>query len=161
MNQTGYAISPRLGKLLAKLPSAPGSFLFVNALNMTFSKHLSADVKASLTSKKIRIKVSDAQLTFDFKWNGNRFYSYQHLNSTDLTISATAYDFFLLARRLEDPDALFFSRRLIIEGDTELGLIVKNAIDAIELPLLNYKWPAPSDVLIKAKYRLQSIFNQM
>jgi predicted lipid carrier protein YhbT len=161
VKQTRHAISPRLGKLFAKLSSAPGSFLFANALNMAFSKHLSTDVKASLTCKKIRIKVSDAQLSFDFKWNGNRFCTYQHLNSADLTISATAYDFFLLARRLEDPDALFFSRRLIMEGDTELGLIVKNAIDAIELPLLNYKWPAPPDVLIKAKYRLKSLFNQM
>ena len=32
--------------------------------------------------------------------------------------------------RLEDPDTLFFSRRLVIEGDTELGLALKNALDA-------------------------------
>ncbi len=29
--------------------------------------------------------------------------------------------------------ALFFQRRLVIEGDTELGLYVKNLMDAIEL----------------------------
>lgn len=158
MSQTTHTIPPRLGKLLAKLPSAPGTFLFVNALNITFSKRLSADVRASLTSKKLRIKVLDAQLSFNFKWNSNRFCAYQHLGAADLTISATAYDFFQLARRLEDPDALFFSRRLIMEGDTELGLLVKNALDAIEHPLLNYKWLTPPDVLIKAKDRLQSFF---
>lgn len=38
----------------------------------------------------------------------------------------------LLARRVEDPDTLFFARRLIMEGDTELGLVVKNALDAVE-----------------------------
>ena len=32
-----------------------------------------------------------------------------------------------------DPDTLFFQRRLVIEGDTELGLYVKNLMDAIEL----------------------------
>lgn len=158
MSQTVHTIPPRLGKLLAKLPSAPGTFLFVNALNITFSKRLSADVRASLTSKKLRIKVLDAQLSFNFKWNSNRFCAYQHPDGADLTISATAYDFFLLARRLEDPDALFFSRRLIMEGDTELGLLVKNALDAIEHPLLNYKWLTPPDMLIKAKDRLQSFF---
>jgi len=31
-----------------------------------------------------------------------------------------------------DPDTLFFSRRLTIDGDTELGLLVKNALDAID-----------------------------
>lgn len=35
--------------------------------------------------------------------------------------------------RKEDPDTLFFQRRLQIEGDTELGLYVKNLMDAIEL----------------------------
>jgi predicted lipid carrier protein YhbT len=36
-----------------------------------------------------------------------------------------------LALRREDPDTLFFSRRLVLEGDTELGLVVKNALDAM------------------------------
>jgi O2-independent ubiquinone biosynthesis accessory factor UbiT len=158
MNQTRHIIPLRLGKLLAKLPSSPGSFLFISALNMTLSKRLPNDVKASLANKKLRIKVIDAQLLFDFKWKNNHFCADQHLDSIDLTISATAYDFFLLAKRLEDPDALFFSRRLIMEGETELGLLVKNAIDAIELPLLHIKWPAPPDVLIKVKDRFLSAF---
>ena len=33
-------------------------------------------------------------------------------------------------------DTLFFSRRLSMEGDTELGLIVKNTLDALEFPVL-------------------------
>jgi hypothetical protein len=32
----------------------------------------------------------------------------------------------------EDPDTLFFSRRLAMEGDTELGLLIKNTLDAID-----------------------------
>jgi hypothetical protein len=35
-----------------------------------------------------------------------------------------------LALRREDPDTLFFTRRLVLEGDTELGLALKNALDA-------------------------------
>ena len=34
--------------------------------------------------------------------------------------------------RQEDPDTLFFNRRLKIEGDTELGLVVKNLLDSID-----------------------------
>lgn len=42
--------------------------------------------------------------------------------------------FLQLAARQEDPDTLFFNRTLSIEGDTELGLIVKNMLDAMEWP---------------------------
>ncbi|WP_227369200.1 ubiquinone anaerobic biosynthesis accessory factor UbiT [Halomonas sp. M20] len=41
-------------------------------------------------------------------------------------------EFLCLATRREDPDSLFFQRRLIIEGDTELGLMVKNLLDGLE-----------------------------
>ena len=34
------------------------------------------------------------------------------------------------------PDTLFFNRELSIEGDTELGLVVKNMLDAVEWPQL-------------------------
>jgi predicted lipid carrier protein YhbT len=60
----------------------------------------------------------------------------------------------LLARRQEDPDTLFFSRRLSMEGDTELGLLVKNTLDAIELPVLNMEQFKPAQVLARLKARL-------
>jgi predicted lipid carrier protein YhbT len=64
-----------------------------------------------------------------------------------LTIRATAYDFLMLATRREDPDTLFFSRRLAIEGDTELGLFTKNALDALDLPLPDIGALAPDRVI--------------
>jgi predicted lipid carrier protein YhbT len=59
-----------------------------------------------------------------------------------------------VARRQEDPDTLFFSRRLAMEGDTELGLLVKNTIDAIELPVLDLESLKPSQVLARMRHRL-------
>lgn len=44
-------------------------------------------------------------------------------------IEGTLYDFLVLIDRQEDPDTLVFQRRLAIEGDTELGLRVKNFLD--------------------------------
>ena len=58
-----------------------------------------------------------------------------------------AGDFLRMARREEDPDTLFFSRRLSMEGDTELGLVVKNSLDALELPPFDPKQWAPRRVL--------------
>jgi predicted lipid carrier protein YhbT len=54
-----------------------------------------------------------------------------------------------LAKRQEDPDTLFFNRRLSMEGDTELGLIVKNALDALELPVFDVQRWAPQQVLAR------------
>lgn len=51
----------------------------------------------------------------------------------DVSFSGEANDLVLIAARKEDPDTLFFQRRLRIEGDTELGLYVKNLMDAIDL----------------------------
>ena len=51
----------------------------------------------------------------------------------DVSFSAEANDLLMIAARKQDPDTLFFQRRLVIEGDTELGLYVKNLMDAIEL----------------------------
>ena len=51
----------------------------------------------------------------------------------DVSFSADASDLLMIAARKQDPDTLFFQRRLRIEGDTELGLNVKNLMDSIDL----------------------------
>lgn len=54
----------------------------------------------------------------------------------DVTLSACSPDLVLIAARKVDPDTLFFQRRLQIEGDTELGLAVKNLLDGQDLSML-------------------------
>jgi predicted lipid carrier protein YhbT len=155
MNQSAYLIPPPIGKFLSLLPAYPGTLLFVTGLNLTLLKSLPVDVKQSLAGKKLRIQVSDAQLSFDFRWLHNRFSACQNTGPADLTISACAHDFLLLARRLEDPDTLFFSRRLVMEGDTELGLLLKNTMDAIEQPLLEFEHLSPRNLLARMKAKLR------
>ncbi|WP_339533015.1 ubiquinone anaerobic biosynthesis accessory factor UbiT [Pseudomonas mucidolens] len=53
-----------------------------------------------------------------------------------VTIRGNWREFLLLASRQEDPDTLFFRRRLVIEGDTELGLGLKNLIDSLDPEVL-------------------------
>jgi predicted lipid carrier protein YhbT len=142
-----------MGSLLSRLPAYPGSLLFVTGLNLALSKLLAPDVTQMLVGKKLRLRVTDAQWTFDFAWLNGRFAACQNPGEADLTISASAYDFVLLARRQEDPDTLFFSRRLAMEGDTELGLLVKNTIDAIELPVFNLAQFKPTHVLARLRAR--------
>ncbi|WP_103044645.1 ubiquinone anaerobic biosynthesis accessory factor UbiT [Comamonas faecalis] len=136
-----------VGALLARLPAYPGSLLLVKAINLALARQLPDDVKAHLLDKRISIRVRDARLAFDFSWNGTRFAPGRPWPEPDLAISANAQDFLLLAQRRQDPDTLFFNRRLVMEGDTELGLIVKNALDALELPVMDPMHWTPRAVL--------------
>jgi predicted lipid carrier protein YhbT len=54
--------------------------------------------------------------------------------TADVLIEGNCGDLLLLASQQEDPDSLFFSRRLRLQGDTELGLHLKNFLDAQESP---------------------------
>jgi predicted lipid carrier protein YhbT len=155
MSTIPFLLPKPLGDLLSRLPAYPGSLLFVTALNLALAKNLAPDVTQMLAGKKMRLRVTDAQLTFDFEWQGGRFTACYNKAEADLTISASAHDFLLLARRQEDPDTLFFNRRLSMEGDTELGLLVKNTIDGIELPVFNLERFKPAQVLERLKSRFK------
>jgi predicted lipid carrier protein YhbT len=148
-----------VGDVFSRLPAYPGSLLFVTALNLALAKQLGDDVGDMLKGKRLRLCVTDARVAFDFAWQGGRFlarHATRPVEVPDLTISASAHDFVLLAQRKEDPDTLFFSRRLAMEGDTELGLMVKNTIDAIELPVFDAQQFAPAKVLGRLRERLLS-----
>lgn len=154
MSASPFLLPQPVGSLLSRLPAYPGSLLFVTGLNLALARMLQPDVTQMLLGKKLRLRVTDAQWTFDFAWNNGRFGASQNQGAADLTISASAYDFVLLARRQEDPDTLFFSRRLSMEGDTELGLLVKNTLDAIELPILDLEQFKPAQVLARLRAKL-------
>ena len=141
--------------MLARLPAYPGSVLLTTALNLVLADQLPADVRELLVGRKLRIHVRDARLTFDFTWTGRRFGALHRQQQADLVIGANAQDFLRLAQRQEDPDTLFFSRRLSMEGDTELGLVVKNTLDALELPVLDLRELGPRKVLARLAPRRQ------
>ena len=147
MNTAPHLLPRPIGDLLGKLPAYPGSLLFVAALNLALSRQLAADVTGMLEGRKLRLRVTDANWTFDFAWARDGFVATRNTGDADITISASAGDFVRLARREEDPDTLFFGRRLAMEGDTELGLLVKNTIDAIELPVLDLQSLEPAKIL--------------
>lgn len=153
MSEKTWIIPAPVGQLLGRLPAFPGSLMFVSGLNLALAKQLNADVTQMLVGKKLRLCVTDAKWAFDFEWKDDRFLASQNRGPADLVISASAHDFVKLARRQEDPDTLFFNRRLAMEGDTELGLLVKNTIDAIELPMLDLESFKPAQVLARLRAR--------
>lgn len=56
--------------------------------------------------------------------------------AADVTLKSTFNPLVLMISRKEDPDTLFFNRALSLEGNTALGLEIKNWLDSLDLDLL-------------------------
>lgn len=118
--------------LAARLPQWPPSALLALALNLSLHRTLSRDALAALDGKCIRLRVRDAGLVLTLYYAKNGFVPATGRPDVDLEIAADADAFLALALGREDPDTLFFNRRLLFSGDTELGLILRNALQAGE-----------------------------
>lgn len=124
-----------VGAFGSRLPPWPGSALFAAGLNVALRCRLPDDVLERLSGRSLRISVRDAGVAFDVSWNGKRFVPESVAGQPDLEIAAGAADMMALLRREADPDTLFFGRRLSMQGDTELGLLVKNTLDGLDIDL--------------------------
>lgn len=101
-------------------------------LPQVFATELADGDLDCLIERTLAVWVTDLQIGWSISLrNGQIEVDPVHF-SEDVTISGKAREFALLVSRQEDPDTLFFQRRLMIEGDTELGLEVKNILDALD-----------------------------
>jgi O2-independent ubiquinone biosynthesis accessory factor UbiT len=151
---TALTFPTPLRKLVEYLPARPPSLVLTAMLNLALGRILhKSDLKA-LYGKRIAVRVTDIGLHFHFSVDSQGFSTVASALPADLTFSATARDFWLLATRREDPDTLFFSRRLLVEGDTELGLIAKNTLDSLDLSALALTMRPPFNLLSKVGEKL-------
>ncbi len=144
-------IPPPLARLLGRLPQWPPSAVLATALNIGLAERLDPDALAQLRGKVIRIVVGDAGIAFTLRFDGEAFRPLAATAAADVTIAASAWDYVLLAARKEDPDTLFFARRLTMDGETETGLIVKNMLDAVDIAPLTARLDGPITLLEKLR----------
>ncbi|VYT62678.1 SCP2 domain-containing protein [Metakosakonia massiliensis] len=101
-------------------------------LRWQFQQALADGELEFLEGRWLSIQVRDIGLSWYTSVENSRLIV-RETATADVSFSADASDLLMIAARKQDPDTLFFQRRLVIEGDTELGLYVKNLMDAIEL----------------------------
>lgn len=127
----------------ALLPDTLHLRLFVTALNYALNKALSEGELGFMDGRCVVIKVRDLGVACRLSLTGNRLVVGHQSGPGDLIIEGTLYDFLVLVSRQEDPDTLVFQRRLLIKGDTELGLQVKYFLDGLDVDSLGwYHTPA-------------------
>jgi len=107
-------------------------------LNQAFREPLRHGELDFLENAKVRIRVADLGIDWLIRVGGEAFTPLDRSLEEDVSISGESMDILLLATRQAVPDTLLFQRRIRIEGDTELGLGIKNTMDSMDwddLPL--------------------------
>ncbi|MDM8567401.1 SCP2 sterol-binding domain-containing protein [Candidatus Halobeggiatoa sp. HSG11] len=131
MNAAIPELPPILTFPMNFVPAMLNSTILVTVLNKLLVDALQDGELDFLSKKILLIKIQDAGLEFQLTKVGDRLIVCDH-RSPDISIEGKLYDFLLLITRHEDPDTLFFNRRLRLSGSTELGLYLKNFLDSLE-----------------------------
>jgi O2-independent ubiquinone biosynthesis accessory factor UbiT len=101
-------------------------------LQLQFKQSLEDGELDFLENHWLKIQVTDLQLIWFISLIDNKLVVSRE-EIPDVSFIGNTNDLIMIATKRQDPDTLFFQRRLIVEGDTELGLYVKNLMDSIEL----------------------------
>ena len=137
------ALIARVGKRLPQFPHSVNLALALNAARRMGV--LPEETLAEIEGKRFRVTVLDTGMVADFCYRDGAFRPlWNTAGKPDLQFAASLAAYLQMVSRQEDPDTLFFNRSLSIEGDTELGLRVKNMLDALEWPQLSWQGLRPT-----------------
>lgn len=128
----------RLAVPLRAVPYAWHARLLEAAVNHVLAAPQRAGKLAFMRSRRLAIEVTDLDLRWVLEGDEMRMRTCAPGIEAEAAVRGKAIEFLLLASRMEDPDTLFFQRRLAVTGDTELGLTARNLLDQLpweSLPL--------------------------
>ncbi|OLQ87535.1 sterol-binding protein [Vibrio ponticus] len=126
------------------LPQSVQKKALLDGLKLVFKEALEDGDFEFLEDKWLKVEIKDMKLAWYISYQDEKLVVADSPVAEDVSFSGNLNDLVLIAGRKEDPDTLFFQRRLSIEGDTELGLEVKNLMDSVDLELL----PKPMQILL-------------
>ncbi|MGQ4582682.1 ubiquinone anaerobic biosynthesis accessory factor UbiT [Lysobacter sp. F60174L2] len=119
----------RLAPALRALPAASRHRAIERACSKVLAPSLASGDLDFMQGRRLGIEVTDLGLRWTVERDGDRLRVGD--DSAEASVRGTATDLLLLAARLEDADTLFFQRRLVLTGDVELGLTVRNLLERL------------------------------
>lgn len=126
----------RWAPLLRHCPPGVQAHVLERAMSRVLDPARLGDRLDFLRGRRLGIEVIDLDLQWVVTFERGRLRATE--GPAEASVRGTATDLLALAGRLEDADRLFFQRRLVLTGDTELGLTARNVLDALpweEIPL--------------------------
>lgn len=137
INHKVVELTPRALNLLSKrTPKTLLKSILQRLLNQLFKQSLAAEELNFLINKWVKITVTDMDFSFYVSAANNQAVQLTvdlTQRQSDLIFASDSDNLLLLALNKVDPDTLFFQRKLRIEGDTELGLFIKNLLASVDL----------------------------
>lgn len=115
------------------LPTEPPSFVLAQMLNQLLLPRLDAATRTALSQRTVEIEITDVGLRCRLALDANGIDGFGPATRDDpvaVRIVAPSQSFWRLASGREDADTLFFERALVMEGDTDFALLLKNSLDA-------------------------------
>ena len=138
LHRLGVWLSP----LARRLPVQPPSFVLAKLLSERWWPQVPPSSRTGLCGRRVDVIVSDLGLRFSLCAEGRGLRMAGANEPLAVSIQADARAFLDLLEGREDPDTLFFERRLVMEGDTAFALLLKNTLDAVG-PVQWRPWRAP------------------
>ena len=121
-----------LARNAARIPFGVQKSLLLKVMEQAFQEPLEDGDFEFLEGKWMKVEITDIGMTWFFSYSEEGGLIVSNYELENASIRGNLKEFMLLASRSEDPDTLFFQRRLMIEGDTEVGLEVKNLMDGVD-----------------------------
>lgn len=134
VNQKVVSLLPNLVKSAFQItPKRLSTTLIGAAFNHLFKQEIDDSELDFLTNKWLKIEVSDLAIELGISLQNQRLVVTAHCPREDVLLRAKHVHFLQLLHHEVDPDTLFFRRLLLMTGDTEMGLHIKNLLDAMAL----------------------------
>ncbi|MBX3690048.1 MAG: SCP2 sterol-binding domain-containing protein [Dokdonella sp.] len=119
----------RFAPLLRLLPRRPLARLLETAMAHVLKESLHAGDLDFMQGRRLGIEATDLEFSFVVEMHERELRVVDA--AAEASVRGSMTDLLLLASRLEDADTLFFQRRLMLTGDTELGLTARNLLDRL------------------------------
>lgn len=122
--------------LVRRLPTEPPSFVVARLLDRLLLPKMDAGQRRALQGRIVELELTEPGLRLRLQLGPDGFEAVRgRSQASAVSIRARSDALWRLLRGQDDADRLFFERALVMEGDTEYGLVLKNTLDAIG-PLL-------------------------
>jgi O2-independent ubiquinone biosynthesis accessory factor UbiT len=124
-------LAARMRAVVQRLPVQPPSLLAACWLDRVLWPRLDNGQRQALSGRVVELELLEPGLRVRLWLGPTGFGVAPAGHAVALRIQAQSLALWRLVRGEDDADRLFFERALVMEGDTELGLILKNTLDAI------------------------------
>ena len=125
------AMPEPLRKILRVLPPQPPSFALARLLDRVLLPRLDSQTRAAWSGRVVQLDLDDLGMRLRLRLDASGFRAAPAGVPPAVTVRSTSAALWRLVRGIDDADRLFFERALVMEGDTEFGLMLKNTLDAI------------------------------